>query len=841
MHPAFDDHPGELDNDLLTWLASLDKDELAGILARRADVLEPPWPRRLDDLTRRLNSQLSTVLALREVPLPGLQVLRAVQLCSALDDDTPPDVATVSAQLGVAEPEVTTALLTLREFALAWVDESERVRVPEAMRGNGYLLYRLGLPVRESLSVATVDQLKRMATALGLAITGRKRDLVARVVAFFRDPDNIRSLVDDAPEEARELLLDAAWHGPDVGYDVGYLYYVSRYARGRHESPVEWAVNHGLICPDPEGTGYLPLEVCLALRGPAYRLPFTPDPPPLTTVRVTPDSVAAECSSAALRMIDRTRTVVAAAATEPIPLLKSGRVGVRAAKAIAKRTGAPVEEIRLVVELAITAGLLTSAEPPPADEPMSRGRKGRGRSRRQAPPPQPEGLVPTDEFTRWRDAASAARLRMLLGAWWALQQAPLAEEKAIQSVLGSEPSEAFEDVRQRTVRLLADQGEDVGVTAGLAERVRWNAPMLTEELVGPLVDAALAEAELLGVIASGAAGELGRALVASSGMVDDPALVKATDTLVADARGTALFGSDLTAVVTGPADAELAGLLDRVAFRESQGVASTWRFSPDSVRRAFDNGASADDLFDQLTSIAEGTLPQPLEYLINDVARRHGELGVLDVRCVVVGENPTLVTEIVAERKLTELGLRQVAPTVLTSGVPATETLAALRKAGYSPVAKDSDGSIVVSDEQFAPAPPRVSQATELVASFDGHLLRLREPEEAPEISLPDPAEHAARLLRESGTTVRPLARGDLTGALYREHGDRLSPEWMQFAWTLEAGMPVRVDYREPDGETRRIRISRPELDGDTIDVWCSEDRDYRQLELTRIAPLSIR
>ena len=82
-------------------------------------------------------------------------------------------------------------------------------------------------------------------------------------------------------------------------------------------------------------------------------------------------------------------------------------------------------------------------------------------------------------------------------------------------------------------------------------------------------------------------------------------------------------------------------------------------------------------------------------YLVNDVARRHGEAQVLDVASVVVGE-PTVLAELAAHRKLAKLGLRAVAPTVLTSTVDCSGTLDALRDAGYAPTHHAADGSIVL-------------------------------------------------------------------------------------------------------------------------------------------------
>jgi len=380
------------------------------------------------------------------------------------------------------------------------------------------------------------------------------------------------------------------------------------------------------------------------------------------------------------------------------------------------------------------------------------------------------------------------------------------------------------------VRLVTQLSDGTGVVdaGSLVELAGWHAPTINPELAGTLVTAALAEATLLGVVASGAAGELAGVLVDGSGQrgrafdSGHPALVLATDRLVAGARTTALFGADLTAVVTGPPGAELAGLLDRVADRETIGAASAWRFSPVSVRRAFDNGATPAALLDELRAVAQKPLPQPLEYLVNDVARRHGEVGVIDVGCVVVGEAPALLAEIAAHRKLATLGLRSVAPTVLVAAGTADTTMAALRGAGYVPVRRGMDGAVLVR--------PAERSASIIPADLA----------DQSSVPAPDPREHAARLLsapaRSSGRRVR---RGALTDVLYRSRGERLTREWMEFAWHLEVGLPTRVGYAEPDGNHLELVVSDAELDGDTLDVWCEQSARYRRLELAKVTPMS--
>ncbi|WP_260471050.1 helicase-associated domain-containing protein, partial [Streptomyces sp. RP5T] len=83
-----------------------------------------------------------------------------------------------------------------------------------------------------------------------------------------------------------------------------------------------------------------------------------------------------------------------------------------------------------------------------------------------------------------------------------------------------------------------------------------------------------------------------------------------------------LLQADLTAVAPGPLQRSLAEVLDVLADVESKGGATVYRFTPGSVRRALDAGQSASDLHAFLAAHARTPVPQPLTYLIDDVARR---------------------------------------------------------------------------------------------------------------------------------------------------------------------------------------------------------------------------
>ena len=59
----------------------------------------------------------------------------------------------------------------------------------------------------------------------------------------------------------------------------------------------------------------------------------------------------------------------------------------------------------------------------------------------------------------------------------------------------------------------------------------------------------------------------------------------------------------------------------------------------------------------------------------------------------------------------------------------------------------------------------------------------------------------------------------------------------MQFAWHLEAGLPTRVRYAEPGGGAIELLVCDAELHGDTLEVWCVDTAEYRQLDLARLSP----
>ncbi|OLT27578.1 hypothetical protein BJF79_42615 [Actinomadura sp. CNU-125] len=216
----------------------------------------------------------------------------------------------------------------------------------------------------------------------------------------------------------------------------------------------------------------------------------------------------------------------------------------------------------------------------------------------------------------------------------------------------------------------------------------------------PRLDAAGGRA--LGLTGFGELAPFARALLA--GDDPEPELVKHLPEPVDEI----LIQADLTAIAPGPLVTELARELALTADVESTGGATVYRFTPGSIRRALDAGRTAADLTGLLDRHSATPLPQPLTYLIDDVARRHGQLRVGSLTSYVRADSPAMLDEILADRRADPLRLHRLAPTVLASGLHRAELLDGLRAMGLAPVAESPGGTVIVTrpDAQRADPPP---------------------------------------------------------------------------------------------------------------------------------------
>ena len=375
----------------------------------------------------------------------------------------------------------------------------------------------------------------------------------------------------------------------------------------------------------------------------------------------------------------------------------------------------------------------------------------------------------------------------------------------------------------------------------------------------PTLGAIADEARLLGLVAHGCATDLLRAMAAG----DRARAVSLAEAMLPAAAAQAAFGSDLTAVVTGPPTGGLSALLDSCADRETRGGAVTWRFTTASVRRALDAGATATGLMERLGAVATNGLPQPLSYLVADVGRRHGSLRVADARAVVRCEDEALLAEVAADRKLRKLGLRLVAPTVIVSSVGEPETIEGLRAAGYLPMpgldpvqktgpAGSADSANSANSAEGPAGVAGGSGVVDLAARRVGRgksgRTEVTALERLEQVLAELEARHGAPLVRPPAARTEPeapdVAAARLVGTVHAASERGTDPELVTelrrvnrvlsddevriLAAAILTGGAVRVTYRSSSGAVTDRILSELTYSGHLLEAWCHLRNDER-------------
>ncbi|WP_173040909.1 helicase-associated domain-containing protein [Phytohabitans flavus] len=762
---------------------------MTDLLRRRPEGLAVPQPVSLSELAERLATPAATVAALRRLDRPTLQVAEALAALGGRAERPVLDQL-LGAGTASGRADVTRALDTLRANALVLDDAAPRL-VPAAAAAWPRPL-GLGDPVAAGLVYRTADQLRTMARHLGIRPAGRKADILDQVLACLRDGERVLALVAGAPADARDLLEKAA-AGGEVEPDP---FYYSSYG-SRSQTPQAWAIARGLLARTSEWGGELtmPAEVALALRGSGYAAPFDSAPPSVERSAADPATTARAAAAAGAAMVRLVTDLLEAAGKKPVPTLRTGGVGLRELKRLAKVLGCTEPDLRLGLSVAAHAGLLSL---------------GDGHA------------APTAGYDGWRGYEPADQLSTLLRAWWRSPSAPLAASGAVT------PGEVHAGTVELRAAVIAAASEPEAATIkdprALADLVIWRQPLAFGD-PDTAPDQAVAcwqEAALLGVTGAGVVTAAGHALL---GGADDLTAVLGD---IGTTQHHARLQADLTAVVTGSPDTTLSALLDLAADPETRGVARTWRFSPATVRRALDAGHTASSLLDALADIAVGELPQPLRYLVADVARRHGSVRASTVACCLRSEDTALLNEIVADRRLRALGLRQLAPTVLAAAAPLQDVLSALRNAGYAPVAEADDGTPIVEraiDHRASASPPHQARAKSPAKR------RTAKPRQA--AARPEAADLVRKLLAAPDETLIPLTPS--LEAVRRSATNLTTSEARILAYAIDHRQPVTISYVNRDGNPSNRTIDNIELTDGSLLAWCRLREDERWFNLKRI------
>jgi len=863
-----------LSESLTEHLVTFDEPSLTTLLSRRPDALRGAEPRDLAELGELLNHPASLYVVLSRLTRPCLQLAEAAaalgtgatraRLLSFLDN-------TGCSERG-QDADVDDVLSELYAVAVAWPGARDRIGMPDALASMFGSPLRLGQPLGQLLLTLTVEEMRGVQRVLGLRAGSNKAEAEASLLYHLGQPDIVRAIVAKAPPAVRTELVrmaaggdpfmgDDPFMGADVddedldydddsyvGFSIGSMASVT-YDPNRGSIYLEarqWAAERGIMIGNAWSYGWtMPAEVALALRGPAYRAPFTAEAPATITNEVGSDAVESESGVAATAFADHTLAILDRVHRSPLTSLKSGGVGARELTRLAKTVACSAAEARLSLELAHASGLLET---------------------------RTAGVGSSEQFDAWRTQDPGFRFAVLLAAWWRMERTPLEardhEDKSIPALSPKPDCAGCREVRVALLQelwrvspgltanqagVVADQGsltaDQVSIAAdraSLAAVMLWRRPLLHGFAQDDDIPFATLwqEAGLLGVLSHNAISRLGRVLLDG----DEHAIEAQAAALLPQSSDHATFGTDLTAMVVGAPSAQVSSLLDSCADREGRGGATMWRLSPASVRRALDDGITGPELEQSLASVATAELPQPLGYLIADVARRHGLLRVSPAVSMIGSQDTALLAEVCVDRKLKSLGLRLLAPTILACQVPVDVALAAIRTAGYFPMPDQSlphqslpdhgDGAARTRANgipgEFA-AKPR-SAASELAGRSATRLWGNSRPRTA--LAPPDPATVAARLVGKPQRSLRVAPSG--TEAQLGHLNRRLpGSEVRQLAHAIDHGQPTVIDYAATTGGRTIREISDIQLIGASLYARCALRQDDRVFTVSRIQSVS--
>ncbi|GAA3372712.1 helicase-associated domain-containing protein [Streptomyces sannanensis] len=837
VHGTTDGTAAKAPRTLAEALRGRDEATLAALLRARPDLLSPV-PNDLTQLATRAGTRASVVRAVERLDRFALQTAQALAVAP---EPTPYTALRTLLTGDDGDPEVEAALPralgVLRAQALVWGDD-ERLRLVRTARE---LLAPspahptptgLGPTVAEAAAGMSPGRVQEILAALGLPATHDPVSAVAAVTSLFTDRERMAALLADAPAEAVAVLDRLVW-GPPYGE-----------VSADPPAHVRWLRDRGLLLPASPRTVVLPREAALHLRaGRAHRVP-EPVPPAVTAAAShTPRIVDATAAGQALTALSTVEELLAEWNEGGPAVLRAGGLGVRDLKRTAALLDVPEPVVAFWLELAYAAGLVASDSE--ADE----------------------RYAPTPAYDDWLDLPAAERWSRLATAWLtATRTAGLVggqdSKGRTLSALGPElDRSAAPEVRRRVLAFLAALPEGSAPDRDtLLTRLAWERPPrgtttsaaparpAHEDLRSRLARWTLDEAELLGLTGRGALSAHGRALLDSltpATAADAGSLPHRTPTdaeLAAAGRRAAqvlaplvpepvdhiLLQADLTAVAPGPLQQPLAGVLAVLADVESKGGATVYRFTPASVRRALDAGQAAADLHAFLAAHSRTPVPQPLSYLIDDVARRHGHLRIGAASAYVRCDDDAVLGEILADKRSAGLRLRRLAPTVLAAQADPATLLDGLRAMGFAPAAESTEGDVLITRANAHRTSPRTAPVPV--------------PEGPP---VPDDT-----LL---GAAVKAILAGDLAATVPRKEAPtrahegelpRTSPA--ETLATVQAaaltGSAVWIGYVNADGAASQRVIAPVRVEGGFVtgyDHTADEVRTFALHRITGVAELA--
>jgi hypothetical protein len=660
----------EAPRSLAETLRGAGDEHLVALLRSRPD-LTAPVPSDISQLASRATTRPSVARALDRLDRAALAVVEAMALL-----DEPTTVDAVAALLAWTPERLGGHVSRLRRLALVWGPDDELRLVRAAREVLGVQVAGLGPPARLLLGALPPERLAVLAAEVGVPPSREPLALAARVADRLAGTEWLQAALTAVGPEASTLVSRLA-QGPPTGRVENAMRSVT--AR-QTRTPVDRLLARGLLLPTDSSHVVLPREVGLHLReGRLY--PGGLDRPEPAEKQHDVTLVDRLCAGTAAELVRAVETVVDAWGEDPPAVLRAGGLGVRELKRAAALLDGDVAATVRALEIAFAAGLVSTD---------STGSQ----------------WLPTSAFDSWVRSEPAARWVALVSAWLSSSRLPsLAVPREGRdrppAPLGPELDRpGVPELRGLALGLLAALPAGHGLADGDVQAlVRWHRPRRSGPARESLVAWSLDEATAYGLLARGTASTAARLVFAADLAGAERALAQHLPAPL----DHVLLQADLTAIAPGPLEPPLAREMALVASVESTGGATVYRFTEPSVRRALDHGRSAADIHGFLARVSQTPVPQPLTYLVDDVARRYGRVRVGAAPAVLTTQDAAALDELLADPRVASLLPRRLAPTVATLQAAPGTVLELLQSMGAHPAA-DSGLAPASAKRQRVPA-----------------------------------------------------------------------------------------------------------------------------------------
>ena len=478
------------------------------------------------------------------------------------------------------------------------------------------------------------------------------------------------SILKEIPKASEEVLAKLTW-GPPRG-QIGNI--------KKPGNAIGWLLDNGVLVALDSNTVALPRDVAIKLRGGKIHKEMVSKAPNLIGKEVVQKQIDLAAIANISTILRWCEELLHNLSDEPPMALRTGGLGVRDLKKIAEHLGIDETCAGFVAELCYLGGLLVIDSD--------------------------DQILPTSAFDIWLTKSAEERWYSLVVLWLDTSRVSgLIGKNSDKNVapLGPELDRAGASlIRRSTLKVLNDNPQLMPDVKSLQEIVKWINPQRANN---DYVEWTLREAEWLGITGQGALSTFGSNLLNEKEVLEiESALPKPVDHI--------LIQADNSAVAPGPLTPELASEMGTIADIESRGGATVYRFSDSSIRRGLDHGKTGDQIKTFLSKISKTPMPQPLEYLITDIAKRHGRLRVGSAHTYIRCEDEGLVQQILHDKKCEHLRLRKIAPQVLVTDFELAEVIGELREFGYLPAAENSGGVLLsqpnLRRSKSRPKPPRI-------------------------------------------------------------------------------------------------------------------------------------